>query len=210
MGHVDRFFAGVGEAGRLRAENEALRNQLRASSLYFDRIEALDKRVIDLRDKLGLNTMGRSKLPADIIHYVPYDNRITLNKGKRDGVAPNLAVVTADGLLAVISTVDETTSQAALITSTGVSIGALALGSSPIAGMVKGQRNDRLVMDVYENVTVSPGTTVITTGYSEFIPRGLKIGVVAEFFNDREYGIRRAFVVPSSRIGMSQEVLILR
>lgn len=210
MSGVDRFFAGVGDAERLRSENMLLRNQVRAAQVYIETAERKNQEIIDLREKLGLDTLGRERVNADIVHYVPYDNRITLNKGEAEGVKPNLPVVTPDGLLALISTVSEHSSQAVLLTSSGVSIGCVAIGKVPVAGLVKGQRSDRLVMDVFENVDIAPGTEVITTGYSEFIPRGIRIGIVSEYFNDQEYGVRRAYILPSSRIGLNKEVAILK
>ena len=210
MEGVDRFFAGIGDAERLRRENLQLKQTLRAAQIYIETAERKEQQILDLRQKLNLNTLGRSRVNADIIHYVPYDNRITLNKGEEDGVKPNLPVVTPDGLLALVSTVSPTTSQAVLLTSSGVSIGCVALGTVPVAGLVKGQRSDRLVMDVFENVDIAPGTEVITTGYSEFLPRGIRIGIVSQYFNDQEYGVRRAYILPSSRIGLNKEVAILK
>lgn len=210
MESVDLFMGGVGDAKKLREENVALRAKLRAVDIYLESADRKNLEVIKLREGLGLNTLGKTRVNADIIHYVPYDNRITLNKGARDGVSPNLPVVTPDGLLALVSTVSDNTCQAVLLTSSAVSIGCLAQSPIPVAGLVKGQRSDRLVMDVFENVTIEPGTEVTTTGYSEFIPKGIRIGTVSEYFNDKEYGVRRAFILPSSRIGMSKEVTILK
>jgi rod shape-determining protein MreC len=210
MDSVDLFFGGVGDAEKLRSENVRLRNQLRAAQVYLDTADRQQQEILDLREKMGLSTLGRQRIDADIVQYIPYDNRITLNRGALDGVSPNLPVVTPDGLLALVSTVSDHTSQAVLLTSSGVSIGCLAKGTTPVAGLVKGQRSDRLVMDVFENVNIESGTEVITTGYSEFIPRGIRIGVVTEYFNDQEYGIRRAFILPSSQIGMTKEVTILK
>lgn len=209
MDRFDRFWQGVWSAEQLRAENAELKAKVRAAEAYLQSAERLEKQNIRLRQQLGLETHGKKRVAADIIHYVPYDNRITLNRGSKHGVRPNAPVVTPEGILALVSTVSESTCQAALLTSSGVSIGGVALLTSPVPGLVKGEKNDLLVMDVFDNVDVPPGTEVITTGYSEFIPRGLRIGIVSEFYNDREYGIRRAFIVPSSRIGMNKEVSIL-
>ncbi len=210
MDAVDLFFGGVGDAEKLRAENMKLKGELRAVRIYLETADRQQQQILNLREKLGLSTLGRTRIDADIVQYVPYDNRITLNRGSADGITPNLPVVTPDGLLALVSTVSEHTSGAVLLTSSGVSIGCIAQGNIPVAGLVKGQRSDRLVMDVFENVNIEPGSEVITTGYSEFIPRGIRIGIVTEYFNDQEYGVRRAFILPSSQIGMTKEVTVLK
>ncbi len=209
MGRIDYFWQGVRSAEYLREENARLRAQVRAAEVYLSSAERLERQNSRLRQQLKLDTHGRKRLAADIVHYVPYDNRITLNRGSKHGVRANVPVVTPEGILALVSTVSESSCQATLLTSSGLRIGGVALLSSPVPGLVKGEKSDLLVMDVFDNVEVPPGTEVITTGYSEFIPRGLRIGIVSEYYNDREYGVRRAFIVPSSRIGMSKEVSIL-
>ncbi len=207
---LGEFGQGVRDARRLRRENENLRNQLQVLSLYMESAEAGEREFDRLRRLMNLEVSGRTKVYADIVAYVDFDKRITLNVGSDQGVRPNLAVVTADGILAVISTVERRSSQATLVTSRSVQLGGLAQGSPSVAGLLRGVSVDRLVMDIFEPIDVAVGTTVVTTGYSEFIPRGLRIGTVVEFVKDEQFGVRQAQVLPAARIGLGREVAVLK
>ena len=207
---LGEFGQGVRDARRLRRENEVLRDQLQAVSGYLESAAAGEREFDRLRRLMNLEVSGRTKVYADIVAYADYDKRITLNAGEDTGIRPNLAVVTADGILAVISTVDKRSSQATLVTSRSVQLGGLALGSPSVAGLLRGVSVDRLVMDIFEPIDVAVGTTVVTTGYSEFIPRGLRIGTVVEFVKDEQFGVRQAQVLPAARIGLGREVAVLK
>ena len=138
------------------------------------------------------------------------DSRVTLNAGSDKGVVPNIAVVTARGLLGVVSTVDQHTCQVILVTSGSIKVGGLIVGDVSVPGLVKGQSPTRLVMDVFDPVDVKTGSEVVTTGYSEQIPRGSRIGIVSLFYKNEEFGTRFAYVLPSARIGLAKEVYILK
>jgi rod shape-determining protein MreC len=206
------FWSGVRDAKQLRTENQKLKNELTAVRNYLDSADTQENRIRDLRGTMNLPGLGKQKIFADIIAYVPYDNRVTLSAGKDQGVQPNLPVVTVNGLLAIVSTVSDKTSQATLLTSSAVQVGGLVQGLAPVPGLVKGQTSQRLVMDVFDDagLEIAPGANVVTTGYSEFIPRGIKIGTVTETFRDVDFGVRRVFILPSARIGMTKEVVILK
>lgn len=206
------FWSGVRDASQLRIENQKLEAELTTVRNYLDSASVQEARIRDLRGTMNLPGLGKEKVFADIIAFVPYDNRITLSAGKDKGITPNLPVVTVNGLLAIVSTVSEKTSQATLLTSSAVQVGGLVQGLAPVPGLVKGQTSQRLVMDVFDDagLEIAPGANVVTTGYSEFIPRGIKIGTVTETFRDVDFGVRRVFILPSARIGMTKEVVILK
>lgn len=217
VGRVNGFFASVGEFGSgvrdargLRQENDRLRRELEALRGYSETILRLEREGERLRGLVGLRNFGKSKVYGEIIAYVPWDARVTLNVGTLQGVGAGMPVVTEQGLLAVVSTASERTSQATLISSSTVRVGGIARGATPVAGLVKGQTPTRLVMDVFESVDIAAGSEVLTTGFSSTIPAGIRIGVVSEYFVDEEFGVRRAFIVPSARVGLSREVVVLK
>ena len=204
------FASGVRDAKSLREENQRLKDQLRAVSQYMESSERFAAEIERLRKVVNLDSQGRTPVYADIIGYVPYDNRITISVGANKGLKQNLAVVTVDGLLGVISTVDEKTSQVILITSKSVQIGGLVQSDGQnIPGMVHGIGPRRLSMDL-PAASIAPGSDVMTTGYSENIPRGIKIGTVTEFFEDAQFGEYRATILPAAKLGLGTEVVVLK
>lgn len=204
------FFQGVGKSGSLTKENQMLREKLAAMQSQQKTIDRLSKENADLRALIQLPNYGRKKIYADITKLFEYDNRITISAGKKQGVAPELPVVSAGGLIGVVSTVDEETSQVLLISSPHLVLSALVDMQPLVQGLVRGSSRERMFMDIVENVEVEIGADVITTGYSRVIPRGIKIGTVTEFYKDVEFGTRKATILPSAKIGLNREVFVLK
>lgn len=201
---------GVGEAPRLRQENSRLREQLQAAKIYLDSAQELQAQIASLRALQQLPDYGRQKVGAQIIGYSPFDNRITLNVGKDKGIQPAMPVANGQGLLAQISSVGPNTSTATLLTSPSLRVAALLEGNQKAVGLVRGETSRRLVMEIVEDVDVKLGDVIVTSGFSQYYPRGLRIGDVVEVRDDIETGSKRAYVVPRAKLSQGADVVVLR
>ena len=208
--NIKESLAGVGEAPRLRRENAKLRDQVAAAQIYLDSQDDLQARIAALRALQGLPDYGRTKIGAQIIGYSPFDNRITLSAGRDKGIQQAMPVVSGQGLLAQISSVGPTTSTATLITSPSLRVAALLEGSQKAVGLVRGETSRRLVMEIVEDVDVKVGDVVVTSGFSPYYPRGLRIGDVVEVKDDVETGSKRAFIVPRAKLAQDADVVVLK
>ena len=201
------------EGDRLARENEALRARLNAVGLYAEQIDALNDQVQNLRGLSGLGPLpGHERVMADVVGFHQYEGRIDLSVGSERGVQPDMPVISADGLVAIVQTVWPGGSQAALITNVGVSVGGLDLSRKPpAAGILKGRDPSTLVLTFLDpNASAASGDTVVTSGYGPRIPRLLRVGRIVSVENDVEYGIRRALVVPFMAPGTLKEVQVLK
>lgn len=216
MGHgadaVRDFSRGVAGARALAAENASLRSQLAALRLYTQRERILLQEVDSLRKAIGLKGVGsRTRVPADIVGYYPHERRITLSVGRASGVRAGMPVVAGTGLLGVVHTVDAKTCQANLVWSPQVTVGAMVDRQPPEAGLLRGESPDALILDFLEGASkVEVGDWVVTSGFSEVIPRGIPIGRVVRMDNEPDFGKRRARVSPSVNLGSLREVFVLR
>lgn len=207
---IEAFTLGITSARTLTEANHDLAQKVGLEKEAVAKVGSLESENARLRALMDLPDFGKQKVFADILAHSPYEDAVTISVGSDKGITPNLAVVTTDGLLGVVSTVSETRSQVILLTSRTVTISALAKTLPLVPGLVRGSTRDTLIMDVLEAQDIPAGTEVVTTGYSEFIPRGIKVGVVAEFLRDDEFGSRRATIVPSARLGLGREVAVLK
>lgn len=198
-----------GASGRV-AELERLREVERSASAYLERVRFLAEENARLRAQLGAPDFGRNPLPCRVAGVAPYAQRITLDRGADDGVAPGMPVVNGSGLLAIVESVGPGTSQALLLTSASCTFGGLTTGAKPVAGLVRGYTPGRLVVELLEPGEVTPGEGLVTSGFSAAIPRGIPVGVVLEVRNDPGLGIRQAVVLPAARLGESSVVAVLR
>jgi rod shape-determining protein MreC len=97
-----------------------------------------------------------------------------------------------------------------MICSKDVKFGGMVQSDPEVVGIIKGQTPTRLVLDIIDNGKVEPGDPVVTSGYSDRIPRGITIGIVAEVVFDPSLGTRRVFVAPAARIGSALEVTVIK
>lgn len=214
LDRVGDLVTGVWRAPSLLTENRSLRAQLAVQAQYMDTIRDLEREIESLRKLQGLPTLaGRTRIPSKVIGFFPYENRLTLDVGSRQGVRVGLPVLAADGLVGRIQVVADEQSQVLLLCSPEPSnqVGALALRDPPLAGLLRGESPTKLILELNDpNAPVETGDLVVTSGFSERIPRGIPIGRVIQVDRNDEFGKRRASVFPSVAMGSVQQVVVLR
>lgn len=206
------FFAGWLRSGEIAAENRRLAQLARVADLYADREADLQREIAALRKQLALPSFdGHGITRGVIIGLFPYENRLTLRLNSGNGIKPGMPVVAADGMVGVVQTVDGDTCQALLLSAPSVRVGALVLGDPPQAGLLRGETPDLWMVELLAgDAEIRPGAWVVTSGYSDRVPRGIPIGRVARVDSQPEYGQRRVRVAPSVRLGEVREVVVIR
>src|ERR1017187_7012127 len=121
-----------------------------------------------------------------------------LDKGSRDGIKPDMAVITPTGIVGKVVQINDQFS----------GVGA-ALKSSRLQGILKGAPNGATTLQyVMSDEKVEPGEEVITSGGDRIFPKGLPVGKVVsvEPGKDLFLNIR---VVPAARLDQVEEVLVV-
>lgn len=206
------FTDGLLRARKLAADNRALLAQSRAAELYVQKLDALQADLDRARSLLGLQAVGgRTKVPAEIAGFFPSDSRVTITAGSSKGIQVGMPVVTGDGLFGVVQSVSRSMSQVTLISSPYVHVGAITSRNPPAAGLLHGESTNMLILEFLDfDTPVQNGDLVVTSGFSEHIPRGIPIGQIVASDNNREFGTRRARVFPSVHLGAVREVCVLK
>lgn len=209
---VGAFLVGVVNARSLAEENRALRAQLRALELYAQRERALAVRLTQLerlaKFKIPAN---RKPVPATAIGLFPYENRMSLDVGEAAGVRIGMPVVTGDGLLGIVQTVDRHSCQVGLLASPAVRVGGMVMRDPPQFGVVKGYSARSLVLDFLDiRAQLAPGDWVVTSGFSQDVPRGIPIGRIVSVERDPDFGTLQARISPNVQVGLAREVYVLR
>ena len=131
-----------------------------------------------------------------------------LDKGLKDGIKQDMAVITPAGIVGKIVQVFPDSSQVLPINDQFSGVGA-ALKSSRLQGILRGASNGVTTLQyVMSDEKVEPGEEVITSGGDRIFPKGLPVGKVVsvEPGKDLFLNIR---VVPSARLDQVEEVLIV-
>ena len=209
---ITDFTQGIFRAGGLRAENERLRAQEQAWSLYEARIRDMESEIEQLRALMGLPPIpGREAVTAVAIGYYPHEHRMTLGVGSDQGIRPDQPVLTAAGLIGVVHSVEAQRCQVRLISSPQFQVGAAVMGEVPLEGIAKGEGRDVLILQLLDlSQPIELDQPVVTSGYSERIPRGLPIGKAVQVEDDEQFGIRRVRVFPHVRLSNVRSVVVLK
>lgn len=110
-------------------------------------------------------------------------NYITLNKGRKHGVKPDQGIISAEGLVGVITNVSESFSVGLSVLNQRWSVSA-KLKNTGFFGSLAWNGSDYRFANLLEipfHVQLSIGDTVITSGYSSIFPEGIIIGTIENF-----------------------------
>ena len=137
----------------------------------------------------------------------PTSHTLFINRGSRDRLRNNMAVVTPDGIVGKIVEVFPTTSQVLLINDKESGVGAL-FAESRTHGVVKGSGDPIPRMDyIVNDEKVKAGDTILTSGDDSIFPKGLLIGTVADTRQALPFQI--IHVQPAARLDRLEDVLVL-
>ena len=199
------------EYNRLKAQNDEL---VLRSILY----EELEEENAQLRALLGeyetrapMNPLLARVIASESGNYF---STFTINKGRKDGIDSQMAVITSQGLIGYVYEVFDTTSKVITIIDDQASLAAL-IESSRDQGAVKGtlgSTGEPLCRMYYLSAdsVPRPGDRVITSGVGVSFPKGLLIGYVRESTRAIEDNKHYIVVEPAADFEHIENVLVLR
>jgi rod shape-determining protein MreC len=181
---VGDFFSSLGELGSLRAENARLESALSAAENQVDEAETIAAENARLRELFALDESWASmdKVTAEVINRVPSNYRwiVEINKGAEDGVRPDMAVITEDGLAGKVTRVDGNSSTVLLLIDSQGAASAKIEGAGFIASISGNGVGEPLSLELVDpDVNVDVGDQVLTSSYNGGIyPPNIPIGEV--------------------------------
>jgi rod shape-determining protein MreC len=133
---------------------------------------------------------------------------IFINRGERDGLRRNMAVITPDGVVGKITEASPHVAQVLLITDKESGVGVL-FADSRAQGVVKGAGEPLLHMDyVTSDEKVSVGDKILTSGEDRIFPKDLPLGTVTSVKS--AYPFQTILVQPAAHLDRLEEVLVLQ
>jgi rod shape-determining protein MreC len=130
-----------------------------------------------------------------------------INRGTRDHIHNNMAVVTPDGVVGKIVEAFPSTSQVLLINDRESGVGAL-FAASRTHGVVKGSGDPNPRLDyIVNDEKVKPGDVLLTSGDDRIFPKGLLIGTVID--SKPALPFQLIHVQPAARLDRLEDVLVL-
>lgn len=135
---------------------------------------------------------------------------LTIDKGSNDGLKPDMAVITADGIVGKLRDVFPDTSQVLEINDQSSGAGVI-LESTRMRAILRGTVTGRVqINNLTADSRIKPGETVVTSGGDQVYPRGLKVGTIESIVPDPDHQPYTAIAIrPAVNLDRVEEVLII-
>jgi rod shape-determining protein MreC len=195
----------------LRAENRELREQNEKLHLELarqadsanqaQRLQALlEFKQRFLSTTIAAQVIGSSGSEVSRLIYI--------DKGSRDGIKPEMAVITPHGIVGKVRDVYRHAAQVLMINDASSGVGAI-LEQSRVHGVVKGTPTGEMALvHIMADERIAEGERLVTSGGDRIFPKGLPVGTVAEvspgpdlFLNVR--------IKPAANLSRLEEVLVI-
>lgn len=195
---------------RAQQQNRELQLQLVAARSQVQKLSEQAAETQRLRALLDFKTqLPFQTVAAEVIATSPGENSgsIYIDKGSDSGLAPDLAVLTPQGVIGKILAVFPHTSHVLLITDPSSGVGIL-LAQSRVQGVLKGgEHNLCEVHYVMNEEPVRPGEAVVTSGLDQIYPKGLPVGKVVQTRDGNIY--KTILVKPAVDLSRLETVLVV-
>jgi rod shape-determining protein MreC len=190
---------------QLRRDLELLQKQnsdLRESASGAHRMAAL----LDFKEQFIPQTVAAQVIGRDSTNWY---NSLILNKGDRDGVRPEMGVMTPAGVVGRVVKTGPFSSVVLLLTDPHNAITGI-IQRSRDEGIVEGTTQGRArikYLPLLANLRI--GDTVVTSGLTGGFPRGVVIGSVLSLQKEEGELFQSAEITPEANLSRLEEVLVI-
>jgi rod shape-determining protein MreC len=195
----------------VRQENRNLKLQIERLRIEQVRLNEDAEQARRLQALLGFKEQFISKtLAAQVIGSSGSEQSrsIYIDKGTHDGIRPDMAVITAEGVVGKVLRAFKTTSQVLLMNDQTSGVGSI-LEKSRLQGVLRGTPVGEVVLEkVMSDETVQPGERVVTSGGDQIFPKGLPVGTVTKVSPGPELFLNIR-VKPAADLSRLEEVLVI-
>lgn len=196
----------------VRQENRDLKQKIEQLEIERVRLNEDAEQAHRLQALLGFKEQFIAKtVAAQVIGSSGSEQSrsVYLDKGSRDGIKPDMAVITADGIVGkVLRGVQDHVASVLLIDDQTSGVGAI-LEKSRLQGVLRGTAVGEVVLEkVMTDESVQPGERVLTSGGDRIFPKGLLVGIVTRVSPGPELFLNIR-VKPAADLGRLEEVLVI-
>jgi len=166
------------ENRRLQEEVEALRREV-ARLEEFERENAVLRRAMNLPEAAPVPVIYAEVIARPLNNWWGV---VTINKGSRHGVAPQMPVVAPEGAVGYVRTTSSFTSEVILLVDPRSAVGAIVQRTGqPVLVEGMGYPGTALrLRPLTASVDVTVGDVIVTSSLSSLFPKGIPIGVVEQ------------------------------
>lgn len=197
----------IKEKDNLYKKYKKLQNKESQINNVISQNENLENEVKKLKEQLELNTILSDKvfLNATVVtRNVGYwYEEITIDKGKKNGIEKDMAVINSKGLIGKITKVSNYSSNVKLLSNSNMSDKIsvkIKIDDGYVYGLISkydSKTNTYTVEGISQNVDIPKGANVVTTGMGATFPSGIEVGSVNKITTDN-FDLSKVVEVKSS------------
>lgn len=213
------FFDEIKDLRNTYEENKELKARIEKTAQLESDVARLKKDNKELRKILDKKKSLADYEPvqATVIARNPdrwYDV-ITIDQGEATGIQPNMAVITAEGLIGKVKNTSKFTSTVQLLSAydSRNRVSAVIQGKNNVYGVIEGYDKEKkalLMTKVPYDSKVKKGMLVTTSGKGGVFPEGLIIGKIKEMVPD-EFGLTQtALIKPAAAFNDLEHVMVTK
>lgn len=133
-------------------------------------------------------------------------NYITIDKGTRDSIKPEMGVVDQNGVVGIVNIAGENTARIISILNPDLRLSCKLKGSDNFGSLVWDGRNpnEAILEELPRHAEANIGDTIITSGYSAVFPEGIPVGIVVAHANENDdnfFALRIKLLTDFSKLG---------
>lgn len=217
--YVAGFFKNLQDLQNTYTENKALKSRLDELARLESEVQRLNKDNAELNEILGKKDELSKFKPkqATVIARNPdrWNELLIIDKGKKDGIKKDMAVITANGLIGKVKNSNDFSSTVQLLSSMDptnrISAEIQADGKSYF-GLIEGYDNEKgllLLKRIPADAKIKKNQNVISSGKGGVFPKSLPIGKVVEVV-PAEYGLTQtAYIKPGANFYDIEHVMVV-
>jgi rod shape-determining protein MreC len=198
---------------KTRVENQNLLDENRKLVNTIINLRELEQENLRLRDLLQFKE--NFKLETVVARMIAKDvssefRSIRINRGKADGLEPNMAVINAEGVIGRVLRVAENTADVVTLLDPLSAVDSYIMRSRA-RGIVEGLTDSLCQLKFALRVDdIQPGDILLSSGLGGNFPKGVPVGTVIKVTR-KSYGItQKVEVKPSVDFSKIEEVLIVK
>ena len=191
------------ENKRLKRDIAALNSRAAAMDEAISENRRL-KEILSMKDKLSSRSVAARVTGRDFSNWA---ESLTINKGTKDGIREEMAVLANGVVIGKITAVGRNISRVSLITDPEVRVVAISQRGRA-GGLTYGIAHNRCIMKfIAKDADIKAGDTVVTSGTSGVYPQGFLVGKVIDVKFELNRMYKFAVIEPAISALAVEEVL---
>lgn len=151
---------------------------------------------------------------ANVIHNTIHkkNNYLIIDKGAKDGVEIDMAVICPEGVVGVVNDVSDHFASIISVLHSDSRISAKIYPSNQLGNIIweEGDAESALLLDIPQHIHINVGDSVFTSGYSYVFPKDILIGTISEKKEDGKSSFWRLKVKLSTRFSRLNTIYLVK